>query len=37
MESSETRSLGADGSMIVETTRQGQAGPTTTKMVYKKQ
>jgi hypothetical protein len=36
-ESTEVRSLAADGTMVVETTRQGQNGPTTTKMVYNKQ
>lgn len=36
-ETTEIRSLAADGTMVVEMTRQGQAGPTTTKMVYKKQ
>ena len=36
-QSSEVRSLAADGTMVVETTRQGQDGPVTTKMVYDKQ
>ncbi len=36
-ESTETRSLAADGTMVVETTRQGQSGPMTTKMVYNKE
>ena len=36
-ESTEVRSLAADGTMVVETTRQGQSGPVTTKMVYDKQ
>jgi hypothetical protein len=37
MESTETRSLAADGTMVVETLRQGPSGPTTTKAVYNKQ
>lgn len=37
MESTETRSLESNGTMVVETTRQGPDGPTTQKMVYKKQ
>jgi hypothetical protein len=37
MESTETRSLGADGTMIVETTMEGPNGPMTRKMVYNKQ
>ena len=36
-ESTETRSLAADGTMVVENERQGQSGPVTSKMVYKKQ
>jgi hypothetical protein len=36
-ESNEVRSLAADGTMVVETTRQGQSGPTTTKQVFNKQ
>lgn len=37
MESTETRSLAADGTMLAETLRQGPNGPTTTKLVYNKQ
>jgi hypothetical protein len=36
-ESTETLSLGADGTLVRETTSQGQNGPTTRKMVYNKQ
>ncbi len=36
-ESSETMSLGADGTLIMETTSQGPNGATTRKMVYNKQ
>lgn len=36
-ESTEVRSLAADGTMVVETTSQGQSGPTTRKLVYNKQ
>jgi hypothetical protein len=36
-ESTETLSLGADGTLVRETTSQGQSGPTTRKMVYNKQ
>ena len=36
-ESTEVRSLAADGTMVVETTSQGPSGPTTRKMVYNKQ
>jgi hypothetical protein len=36
-ESTETLSLGTDGTLIRETTSQGQNGPTTRKMVYDKQ
>jgi len=36
-ETTETWSLASDGSLVIERTRQGQSGPVTTKMVYKKQ
>ena len=36
-ESTEVRSLAADGTMVVETTSQGPSGPTTRKMVYNKE
>jgi hypothetical protein len=37
MESTETRSLAADGTMVVERTSTGPNGPNTMKMVYNKQ
>ena len=37
MESTETRSLGADGTMVVEMTMNAPNGPMTRKMVYNKQ
>jgi len=37
MESTENRSLAADGTMVVETTMNTPNGPMTRKMVYNKQ